>query len=266
MSRFKLINIADTIFISIVTLLIVFAWIQFFVKNILLSLFISTFIAIGIILISRWLKTKKYNTQQAQYDKQNNLTLFRLAVQSTPTSKLSNIIKKLIPTKYMPHILKGDIVLTKDNTKHIFTFDFSSQLDESKLLEIIKSKNSDNITIFCSNFNQDTLLTSKAFKNKCIELINLEQLFNIFNSKNISIDTSYIDLNRHKITLREIFKNSISRNKSKGYFISGLVLLFTSLIIPYKIYYVVFSSILLLLSLICRLNKKSTSSNISIFD
>ena len=50
-----------------------------------------------------------------------------------------------------------------------------------------------------------------------------------------------------------------------GYFISGLILLLTSLIIPYKIYYVVFSSILFLLSLICRLRPKN-KINKSIFD
>lgn len=265
MSRFKFINILDTIFISVAIFLIVFAWLQFFIKNLILSLFASTIVAIAIIMLIRWVKTRKYNNHQNKLKNASNLICFKLAIQTMPNTKLCMLIKKLIPSKYIPRINKGDIHYVKDNISHTFTFYYSGQLDEAKLLDLIKTKPCTNLSIFCTSYSQDIKTIANAFKNKNISLISLEQLYDIFNNKNISIDTSHIDINKHKISIKEILKNSISRNKSKGYFISGLVLLFTSIIIPYKIYYVIFSSILLTLSLICRL-KPTPKINKSIFD
>jgi len=265
MSRFKFVNIVDTIFISLATLLIIFAWIQFFIKNFLLSLLLSTALSIGVLFIIRYFKSKKYSNQQTKLNQLSNLEIFKLAILTMPSTKLATIIKKLLPYKYLPHTNKGDINFTKNNTTNTFTFYYSNDLNEPKLLELIKTKPAQNLTIFCLNYSQEVKTIATAFKNKHIELINIEQLFDIFNTKNISLDTSHIDLTKHKITLKEILKNTISRNKSKGYFISGLVLLLTSLIIPYRIYYVVFSSILFILSLICRF-KPVPKFNKSIFD
>lgn len=265
MSKFKFVNIIDTVFVSVATFFIVFAWIQFFVKALMLSLLLSIIITISILFVFRWLKTKKYNTKQNQLNTSSRLAHFKLGIQTMPSTQLTALLKKVLPSHYLPKINKGDINFIKDNNNHTFTFYYSGELNEAKLLELIKTKKTNNLTIFCSNYNNDVKLIANAFKNKHISLISLDQLFEIFNSKNIEIDTSHIDLNKHKITLKEIIKNSISRQKSKGYFISGLILLFTSLIIPYKIYYVVFSSILFLLSLLCRL-KPSHKFDGSIFD
>ncbi|MBQ7797567.1 MAG: hypothetical protein IJ371_00405, partial [Clostridia bacterium] len=73
MSRFKFINILDTIFISVAIFLIAFAWLQFFIKNLILSLFASTIVAIAIIMLIRWLKTRKYNNNQNKLKNASNL-------------------------------------------------------------------------------------------------------------------------------------------------------------------------------------------------
>ena len=265
MSKFKFINIIDTAFLSILTFLIIFAWVQFFAKNLLLSLFVSAILAIAVMLGARWLKSRKYNASQQIIANNANLIKFKLTVQTMPTAKLASMIKRLIPTKYLAKTNKGDIVFTKDTQSFTFTFYYSTPLNEAKVLELIKTKTADNLAIFCSSHDKEAKLVSTAFKNKKIELVDLEQLYQIFNQNNIALNTDHIDLNKSKITLKEILKNSLSRDKSKGYFISGLVLLFTSIIIPYRIYYVVFSSVLFLLSLLCRL-KPATKVNHSLFD
>lgn len=180
-------------------------------------------------------------------------------------AKLIDIVKQLLPENCTIKTNKGDISYTKDNINHLITFLFSSELNEAKLLDIIKTKQCEHLVVICSNVNAEAQNVAKAFKNRRIDLINLEQLFELCNNKNIAIDTSYINLDKHKITLKEIFKNSLSRNKSKGYFISGLVLLFISIIIPFKIYYVVFSTILFILSAVCRFKPVAVVDK-SIFD
>ena len=265
MSKFKFVNIVDIIFISVATFLIIFAWIQFFIKKFILSLVISAILAIGIIMLLKWLKNRKYLANQARINKSSQFALFKLAIQTMPTTKLATLIKKQLPAKYLAKITKGEIHFIKGNTLNTFIFYYENELTELKLLDVIKTHTATNLVVFCSTFKDSVVPITRAFKNKNIQLIDLEHLFEIFNTKNITVDTSNIDLNKHKITIKEILKNSLSRQKSKGYFISGLVLLFTSLIIPYKIYYVVISSILFMLSLACRF-KPLPKINSSIFD
>lgn len=266
MSKFKFINIVDTFFIALVTMLIIFVWLQFFIKNIALSLILSSILSIAVIYLFHSIKSKKQIKKFKTASKSTSILKFKLAIQTMPQVKLLQLIKQLVPNKYETKTIKGDMIITKKGIPHIFTTHFNSELTEPKLLEIIKTKQYDNITIFCISFDSNLPSICQTLKNKSINLINLDQLYVLFEQNNITIDTSNIDLNKHKITLTEILKKALSRNKSKGYFISGLVLLFTSLIIPYKIYYVVFSSVLFILSLICRLKTSNIPATKSIID
>jgi len=261
MSKFKFINLVDYVFLLFTIFLIVFAWVQYFVRNILFSFLISAFITLAIMWIIGWFKCKKRTLSQNQIEENKSLSLFKLAIQTLPNSKLTSLIKLLLPIDIQIKTSKGDILFEKENISHLITFQFAEDLTESKLLEIIKQKSATHLTIIGTNFNPEVQTLSKAFTNKTIELISLEQLFKICNNKNIKLDTSNIDINNPKTSIKELFKNSLSRNKSKGYFISGLVLLFTSLIIPYKVYYVMFSSILFVLSILCRFKPKSKASS-----
>lgn len=253
MSKFKFINIIDAIFLTIATLLIIFAWLQYFLKNIVLSLLLSLIISIAIIMLVRFFYNKKYKAKQNALTFNKELTSFKLAIQTMSNTKLISLIKKLVPPSCTTSTKKGDIYFTKNGISNIITFYYSAELTDTKLLDILKNKSAENITIFCSSYTKEAKFISSAFKDRKITLINLEQLFEIFNQKNIKINTTNIDLTTNKVSLKEILKASISKEKSKGYFISGLILLFTSIIIPYKVYYVVISTILISLSLICRL-------------
>ncbi len=262
MSKFRFINLIDTIFISLTTFLIIFAWVQFFVKNITLSLMLACLLAIGIIVGIKMLKNRKIERYESSNLQSVELAKFKIAIQTLPSIKVSSILKKLVPKNLSPTTKKGDIVFTKDYKTNLYTFYCSEILTESKLLEIIKTKNADILTIFCVGYDQTAELISKSITNIKIKLITLDQLYKICNENNIKLNTEHIDLNSHKIHIKDILKGFITPNKSKGYFISGLVVLFTSLIIPYRIYYVVFSTILFALSIVCKFNRRKTTTNI----
>lgn len=265
MSKFKFINTVDTIFLAFVILFVCFAWIQFFIKNIILSLFISLILSFGIILTLNYFKSKKYKNTQSILKRDYDFSCFRVAIQTMSVLKLTSTIKKIIPHKYCPKSIKGDIHFIKNGESYILTFYYIDELKHNSLLNIVKNKICDNLIVFCSSYTQEAKSISGVFTNKSIELIDLEQLFEILNSKNVLIDTSNINLEKPKKTIKQILKNIISRDKSKSYFIGGIVLLFTSLIIPYKIYYILFSSALFILSVICRL-KPYSKPNTSIFE
>ena len=258
MSKFKFINILDLIFITIASFLLVFAWVQFFLRNLIFSLLISAIITSSMLITIKLIKSKHLSRLQNKTRLEADILKFKLTIQTLPSTKFAQLIKKLIPQRLNPHIQKGDIIFTSNNTSTICTY--SDELNVSILLKIIKEKLSDSLIIFCPDYSEDVKHISTSFQNKSIKLVKLDELYPIFNQHNIQIDTSNINLHKCKLTLKEIALNAISRDKSKGYFISGLILLFTSIIIPYRIYYVIFSTILLGLSIICRFRTKPKTS------
>lgn len=265
MSRFRFISIFDCLFLIFVILFITFAWVQFFVKQIFLSLFISLMLTLSVIFVLRWLRIKKVGQNKILQEKQSNFTKFKLAIQTLPKAQLTTLIKKLIPARYYSKTNKGDITFIKNNLYHTITCYFSNELTEAKLLELIKSKTADVLIVLCSSFTKDAQLISTSFNNIKIELLTIEQLYDIFIKNNIEIDTSNINFKSSHKTIKDVLKNIVSRDKSKKYFVTGLILLFTSLIVPFKIYYIVISSILFILSLFCRF-KPTIRANYSIFD
>lgn len=252
MSKFKFVNILDLVFISVGILLIFFAWINFFIRNIFLALLCSALLSGLTVAIITYFKIKKTNKAILQFTHQQALEKFKFAIQSASSQKLISILKQLIPKNCPIKIKQGNIFFTSDEKENVFIPFYSQDLNDNLLLNLIKNINVSNITIFCSNYSKEAKYISSIFNNKTITLISLDELYKLTIQKKIKVDTENINLSKPKISVKDILKNSIKKDKSKGYFISGLVLLFTSLIIPYKIYYVIFSSILILLSIICK--------------
>jgi len=265
MSKFKVINIVDIVFISVVTFLIFFAWVQFFLKNLLLSLLLSCVLSLCFLTFVRWLSNKKYAYKQSIIDKASNFNRFKLAITTMTNARFLSIIKQLIPEKYPIKTNKNSLTFTKNDSTTLVMFHFKTELNQLTLLDIIKSNRYNNIIVFCYSFDQESKSISQSFKHKNITLINIEQLFDLVNDNNIEINTSNINIANRKSSVKQIFKTLISKNKAKSYFISGLIILFTSIIIPFKIYYVVLSSILFVLSLACKI-KPTDKINMSIFE
>lgn len=258
MSKFRLINILDIIFITIASFLLVFAWVQFFLRNLIFSLLISAIITSSMLITIKLIKSKHLSRLQNKTRLEADILKFKLTIQTLPSTKFAQLIKKIIPKDLDPHIQKGDIIFTNNNFPTTCTY--ASDLNINTLLKIIKEKPTNSLIIFCPDYSQDVKHISTSFQNKSIKLVKLDELYPIFNQHNIQIDTSNINLHKCKLTLKEIALNAISRDKSKGYFISGIILLFTSIIIPFKIYYVIFSTILMSLSIICRFRTKPKTS------
>lgn len=255
MSKFKLINILDYIFIFIALFLAFFAWINFFIRNIFLSIFLALFLTCTIFIVMYLLKSKKKQKSIHAQDSQIALTKFKLAIQSCSTQKLTLMLKQLIPNNSEVKIKSGNLHFNLNGCNYAFVPHFQ-KLDDAQLLNLIRNLNTQNITVFCISFDKQAEYICSVFKDKTIQLIDLAKLYSAFVNKGIQIDTDNIDLTKPKISVKDVLKNSLQPQKSKGYFVSGLVLLFTSIIIPYKIYYVVFSSMLLILSIVCKFKRQ----------
>ena len=116
-------------------------------------------------------------------------------------------------------------------------------------------ENIDVFDIICSQASAN--LNTKIFINQEIHIITKSTLYDKFFKKyNVFPESDHINKSITKFSFKEIIKSFFSPQKSKGYFFCGFVLIFSSIILPFHIYYLVFGSLLLIFSLICKILPK----------
>ena len=59
-----------------------------------------------------------------------------------------------------------------------------------------------------------------------------------------------------KITINDLLAYSLNKKRTKGYFLASCIMLFSSFLVKYNLYYIIFSTLLLILSLISFINPK----------
>jgi len=128
--------------------------------------------------------------------------------------------------------------------------DTLTQNDLLSLLDEFLDVKTDVIDIVC---NENKTINTDIFTNKKIEIINKSTLYNLFKLAEIYPEAKNLNLKSNKIHLKDIILSMFTPRKAKSYFLCGLVLIFSSIILPYHVYYVVVGSMLMLFSVICKI-------------
>ena len=255
MSKFKIVNLFDRIFITVSIFLVIYAWINFFLRNLwttfLLSL-IFTFASVFLLFYILNLRSEKKKTSKAyQNDVEEKFLAFMLMSLNEKLNLMKNIIEKSCECKKV----KDSLTYSKNNKTHqlIIATDIE-KLNQFQLINLISNskKNIDISTILCCEI--DTNLNTKIFKDLEIEFVTKKQLYDeFFLAFNTYPDSSILNTKKEGLNPSKILKNFIIPSKAKSYFLCGLILIFSSIILPYHFYYLIFGSILLILSVLCKL-------------
>lgn len=256
MSKYKLVNLFDKIFITFSVFLIVYAWINFFVRSLwttfILSLIFSSALVFLLFYIYNKHSTKKKITAKLKKDIDEKFLAFLLMNKHDQLELLS---KTIVCDHY--EILNDSIVFEINNkSTQIMIALQSEKLSQLGLINLIsKSKKQvETLIIICNTI--DSNLNTKILKNLSIKIKGKNELYNeYFLPKKIFPDSSNLDTQNNKLKLKDIMKNFFKSDKAKSYFLCGLVLIFSSIILPYHTYYLVFGSTLLIFAIICKLQK-----------
>ena len=126
-------------------------------------------------------------------------------------------------------------------------------LSEQTFFDILerRHKNTQKIVIVCENSNPNLSVNSP--KNLTIEFVDKISFYDDYIvASNTKLDTSSLNVKTKK-TLKNILSNLFVPTKAKQYFFCGLILIFSSLILPYKTYYLIFGSLFLMFTILCKL-------------
>ena len=254
MSKYKIVNLFDKLFITCTIFLIIYAWINFFIRDLISTFILSLIFSSGITFLIFYLFNKKnekmLNNKKLLKVIETNFLAFRLLSKTEQLSLINSIVEK----KFKTRILSNGIAFKKDNKTGIILiatqFEKISEYDFVNLLQGISSV--DFIEIICNDF--DEKLNTKILNNININFVTKKQLYNEYFLKNLIFpNCEKLNIKIERKSFRQIAKYFFVPAKAKSYFICGLILIFSSIILPYQTYYLIFGSVLLIFSIICKL-------------
>lgn len=256
MFKFRIVSLIDKLFISVSTFLIVFAWVNFYLKNLWISFVLSLIFSFACVYLLFYFLAKKHKNLEISKQENQQIEKLFLSFRLLSFNEQLQVLKTLLNSEFLK-IENEFIIFEKNGIKQAIVIATNlNVLTESDFINIVKlTQNLDisHIEILCSareNFS------TKILKNKNFLILTKVE----FVKKYLLLNTNFemcknLDCSKNKFSLNTIFAGLFLPQKSKTYFVCGIILIFSSVIIPNHFYYIIFGSMLLLFSIICKLRK-----------
>ncbi len=251
----KAIGFIDDLFSSFIIFVLCLIWFRYFFNSLLLSLSLSVVVSLTISFLRIEFRKRKsvavtLNKEQIT-QMENIMTYLLLSRQEEITSLFNNKIKGHAKGK----------VIVKDNELYYLFFD-NETFTLNNFYKLTKSlPKKVNVQIFACSFEQQLVSLIKNYTSSNIKLNAKDVIYKEYLS-DINIDLSTQLKTETKHTFIDILKLFVRPENSKGYLFSALYILLACLIVPQKLYYVIFASILLLLAYISSLKKVTQKTTI----
>lgn len=268
MDRSKVSFIFDFIFKSLLIFFITFIWLRLYIHNNNLIIILSIIITLLLSFISSFFLRKKFNkiklTKKEQKEKQEYLNQLNFSNSNKITDFLLNFYQN---EKIQKH--KDCFVIDKDEKIIVFNNFNIQNCDINFLIECVKKSeklNINKILVFASFFNKDCFSFIKNIQNFKIKLVDYENFYlNFMKKENIfpTITIKYEEKNRY--TFKELISIAFNKKKTKGYIITGLIFLISSIFLRYNIYYIIFTTVMFIFALISYFNKPFNQKQIDNF-
>lgn len=260
MSRFWIVNLIDKIFISTAVFLIIFAWINFYIKDLWATLFLSLIFSFAIIFLLYYFLNRKHEKENLSKQEVNEMNKCILAFRLMNKTEQLNLIKKL-KTKEISSgeisVLNKKLTFTDQNGTHLVIVATNiTKIDDNELINLINENYNSKYDCYDIYCNETAVLNIDILKNKKIFLINKKKIFEQMKKHNLCPNTENLNPSITKYKFKDFAKAMFLPNKAKSYFLCGLILIFSSIILPHHLYYIIFGSMLMLFAIVCKILPK----------
>lgn len=252
METLKISRFFDILTTSTLFFMLFFCWIRFYTKNWVLSLFLAiilTFLCVFVIFFWTFKKQKKKTFNK---EEQKNAHNCALQLQFSKKNCVFSFFEEILKEKFRIQKKEtGFLVLDK---KIFIAPNFSglnlSFEDFVKIFAEAKDESINELIICSNNFDETTKNFTKSIKNLKITLYDMyETYFKLIKPSN-KTPKQVVETNQKKLKFKEIFALSFSRKRTKNYALFGIILILSSFFVPFKIYYLLSGSFLLVLAVL----------------
>lgn len=247
----------NNIFKYVVFFCISFIWLNFYYHNFLACVCVSIIISSIICFILSKIFYNKQEKTKINLKKQNDAKLALTQLMFYDDEELLNYFfnvlsfsNSLVTRSNFGIIVNNTLIVPKFSpeltVKEFLNIYKKFKSTEQKKLVILTNKISNELTGFLNNF-----------ENLNLEILCGEQVyFKIIEPCKIMPKTIIKFKTNTKLKLNQIWEVAFNKKNAKGYFLSGLFVMFASLFYRFSLYYQIFGSLLFCFSLFSFYNKK----------
>lgn len=245
----KFSNFSNFVFINSILILLIYIWLNFYIKRSLVSFCITLFLSVLINIIYYFINSRLNSKKSTKKKIEQNKNNFKKYLQFNKRD-MSN---KYLLSKFEFSNLK------KINNIHYYSkhenFDVYIFLNPNDINEIsIYNERISNKIIILS---VETIEFKYKVKNIQIEYYNFDNIYALCQDDIDHINqNNLLEEKNPKLNIKDILPLIFTKKNYKKFLSLGILLLFSSLLTMYKIYYLIFSSLLLITSIYCKYNKK----------
>lgn len=221
-------------------------WCKFFIKNILLAIFISSIICLAITVIVMFLLDKRRSKILLSKQEQQNVS----KVANFLLYNNGNKIKQAFESKLQAKFIDANVFICNDVIYYLI---IKVSITKEDILQILKENNGVNaFNLVGAEFSDEVAKFCESLLNISINLIDAKKLY-LDMGFNVNFEVNQIRFKEQtRLGLKTIALLIFNKKNFKGYIIAGIVLLSTTLIIRQKLYYYICASILFVLAFCCK--------------
>lgn len=232
--------------------LLVFVWVRYFIRSLLYSIIISAFITAIIDILTRLLFNKNKQKQDLKFKEKleaENIFL-SFAIDGNYISFYEKLFSEQLAEKKKKYILL-------QNSTAIYPFFSFDTLKISDIVSIMKKVKKEKITkliIPCGDFSKDCSSFIKIFDEEVILLDKYQTYQTIYKNKKTFPEITRKVKETKSLTIKKIIELSFNKQRTKGYLLSALALMFCTLFVKTTLYYVITISLLIIFALFSYTN------------
>ena len=252
MMRFKLNLIIDIILTYLIFFVLFYSWINFYKRNITFSFISSLIISFFVVFFIFFLKNKWSKKKTLSITQKENIEKCITNLKFLPKQKVINYFYQNIRAKEKVNKHKNFL---ETEQYVIYPFFDKQILDEDQLISIYKEvlPSGKETLILCNQPSKESQVLASKIANLKITILNAEQTYQRFLNNFSSLPEDVTFSKNKKLAFKELMSYVSSKERTKNYLLMGLILIISSFFVMFKIYYLVFGSLLLFMALLTRL-------------
>ncbi len=253
----KISYIFQIIFKIALIFLIIFIWVRYFVSSLLISILITVSLTLIIDFITRFIAKKKYNkTSLKQMEREEAENCF---LSLSINKKSTDFFLKLAEKKHKAEKRKNYILINHEENVKVILFPYLTHKalstdDIIKILSATKSISPSKIVVVCGSIEKETFSFIKNFDVEFVLLDQYETYQKLYKPYETYPEITIKYKKEKSLAFKDLIAYSLNRSRAKGYFISALFLILSTLFVKTTIYYCIVASVLVMFSLISLYN------------
>ena len=265
--RSKLSIIIDTTVLFIVISLIVFAWVRFYTREVLISALAGVTISGLVSYLIVFLSKKRANKIILNKLEKDQATALLLNLRFTPSDKITDFLATVLKKSHPVEVCADFLILDANSAqnqphstlhsteKMLFAPYFTRKIDMPYFIYVYKcaiTLNIKHIAFVGAEFDSEVTNFAKQINGYTFEFIDFYKFYDEF-IKNSGVQLPVvIDVTKPKMQWIELVRYAFSPARTRHYLLFGLLIILMSFLVPFKIYYLVLGSILCSIALIVR--------------